>query len=170
MNKIFHFLIGKQNRKIPFAILVYFFATFVIVRAFVYAGAYGIIPEISIFIKGIQIHHLNFGIFILAIVGYLALVRKNNTSPLKIAKIYGIGLALAFDEFGMWLHLENNYLLRQSYDAVIIITVILFNTVYLNHIWKKIIEQHIILGRKILAAFRKDVEIKSRKILTREKK
>lgn len=169
MNKIFRFFIAKHNRKTPFVILVYFFATFIIVRAFVYAWTYGFIPEIALVIKGIEIHHLNFGIFILAVAGYLALVKEKEDSRLKIAKIYGIGLALAFDEFGMWLHLENNYWLRQSFDGIIIITVILINVVYLNHIWQKIIEQHVILGRKILNKFRKDVEVKSKKILTGKK-
>ncbi|MCK4454293.1 hypothetical protein KAU51_03020 [Candidatus Parcubacteria bacterium] len=169
MNKLYYNLFGKHNRKIPFVILVYFFATFVIIRVLVYAWTYGYIPEISLMIKGIEIHHFNFGIFILAIVGFLLLTYKNQENHLRIAKIYGIGLALAFDEFGMWLHLDNNYLLRQSYDAIIIIAVLFLNMVYLNHIWKKIIEQHIILGRKILSAFRKDVETKSRKILTRTK-
>ncbi len=134
-------------------VLIYFFATFIIVRACVYAWTYDIIPEITITIKGIEIHHLNYGIFILAIVGYWALVNNKEKSRIKIAKFYGIGLALAFDEFGMWLHLENNYWLRQSYDAIIIITVALLNIVYLNRIWKKIIEKHICLGKKILNKF-----------------
>jgi len=169
MNKIYYNLFGKHNRKFPFIVLVYFLTTFVIVRILVYAWTYGYIPEISLMIKGIEIHHFNFGIFILAIVGYLLLINEKEKNRLKIAKIYGVGLALAFDEFGMWLHLDNNYLLRQSYDAIIIIAVLFLNMVYLNHIWRKIIEQHIILGRKILAAFRKDVETKSRKILTKTK-
>lgn len=147
MGKIYHNLIKKHNQKIPFVILVYFFATFVAIRALVYAWAYNIVPEFSLVIKGIQIHHLNFGIFILAFVGYWLLVRKSNR--FKMAKIYGIGLALAFDEFGMWLHLQNDYWIRHSYDAIIIITVTLLNIVYLGHIWQKIIKKNIIWGRKI---------------------
>jgi len=169
MNKLYYNLFGRHNRKVPFIVLVYFFATFVIARILVYAWTYGYIPEISLVIKGIEIHHFNFGIFILAIVGYLLLVSEKEKNRSRIAKIYGIGLALAFDEFGMWLHLDNNYLLRQSYDAIIIIGVLFLNIIYLSHIWKKIIEQHIILGRKILASFRKDVETKSRKIFIKKK-
>jgi hypothetical protein len=169
MNKIYYILFGKHNGKIPFTILVYFLATFAIIRALVYAWTYGYIPELSLVIKGVEIHHFNFGIFILAIVGYLLLITEKEKSRLKLAKIYGIGLALAFDEFGMWLHLADNYWLRQSYDAIIIISVIFLNIVYLNNIWRKIIQQHILLAKKILAAFREDIETKSRKILTREK-
>lgn len=165
MNKLYYNLFGKHNRKVPFVVLVYFFATFIIVRTLVYVWTYGYIPELSLMIKGIEIHHFNLGIFILAVVGYLLLISEKEENRLKLAKIYGIGLALAFDEFGMWLHLEDNYWLRHSLDAVIIISIVLFNIIYLNHIWRKIIEQYTILGRKILAAFCKDVETKSRKIL-----
>ncbi len=153
MNNFYNNLIKKHNKKIPFIILVYFSATFILVRTAVYAWIYNIIPEINIFIKGIEIHHLNFGIFILAITGFLSLISKKDVNRVKIAKIYGIGLALAFDEFGMWLHLENNYWLRPSYDGIIIITVALLNIIYLNDMWKKIIEQHINLVKKILNKF-----------------
>jgi hypothetical protein len=35
--------------------------------------------------------------------------------------LYGIGLALTFDEFGMWLHLGGPYWQRASFDAVVVI-------------------------------------------------
>jgi len=35
--------------------------------------------------------------------------------------IYGIGLGLTFDEFGMWLHLNGDYWQRASFDAVIVL-------------------------------------------------
>jgi hypothetical protein len=157
MRKILHYLIHKHitkhDRKIPFAIFVYFFTTFALLRIFIYAWTYGYIPEISVVIRGVEIHHLSYGIFILAIVGYWALTNTKEETRVKIAKIYGIGLALAFDEFGMWLHLENDYFLRQSYDIMIIITAWLINAVYLSHIWKKIFDGYVKLGRKILNKF-----------------
>ncbi len=39
--------------------------------------------------------------------------------------IYGVGLGLTFDEFGMWLHLGGPYWQRASYDAVITIASVL---------------------------------------------
>lgn len=36
-------------------------------------------------------------------------------------RTYGIGLALTFDEFGMWLHLGGSYWQRASFDAVVVI-------------------------------------------------
>jgi len=38
---------------------------------------------------------------------------------------YGIGLALTFDEFGMWLHLGGGYWQRASFDAIIVLAALL---------------------------------------------
>ena len=37
------------------------------------------------------------------------------------ALLYGFGMALTFDEFGMWLHLGGSYWQRGIFDAVIVI-------------------------------------------------
>jgi len=37
------------------------------------------------------------------------------------ALVYGVGLALTFDEFGMWVHLGGPYWQRASFDAVVLI-------------------------------------------------
>jgi hypothetical protein len=37
------------------------------------------------------------------------------------AALYGAGLALTFDEFGMWVHLGGSYWQRASFDAVVVI-------------------------------------------------
>ena len=37
------------------------------------------------------------------------------------ALFYGFGMALTFDEFGMWLHLGGSYWQRASFDAVIVL-------------------------------------------------
>jgi hypothetical protein len=42
-------------------------------------------------------------------------------TPPAAAVIYGIGLGLTFDEFGMWLHLNGDYWQRASFDAVIVL-------------------------------------------------
>ena len=83
-------------------ILVSFLATFITARLIVFLIIYNYIPDLYIFIRGTHIHHLNFGIFLLSAVGaYLLLMRPvGRTFPLA-AVLYGIGLALTFDEFGM---------------------------------------------------------------------
>lgn len=122
-------------------ILVSFLLTFIFVRIYVRLGEIGILDDPNLYIKGYHIHHLNYGIFILAINGLLALFFLNTKNRLKIGVLYGIGLALTFDEFGMWLKLENDYYTRLSYDAVIVIIIILSSMVYIPSFWYKIIHQ-----------------------------
>jgi hypothetical protein len=52
---------------------------------------------------------------------YLLLARPTNNRLYWISLLYGIGLALTFDEFGMWLHLGGSYWQRVSFDAVVVI-------------------------------------------------
>ncbi len=51
-----------------------------------------------------HIHHYVYGIFILTIAGYLALIYKSDRASLWTALLYGLGVGLTFDEFGMWLN------------------------------------------------------------------
>jgi len=150
----------KHNKKVTFEILVYFLVTFIAVRILVYAFLNNIIHPFYLLLRGIHIHHLNFGILILAIVGYWALANQKENRRLKIAKLYGIGLALTFDEFGMWFALSDNYWMRLSYDAIIIISAIFLNIIYFGSIWQKIIGKNIIWGKKIAEIIRKKISKK----------
>lgn len=55
-------------------------------------------------IPGMHIHHYVYGIFILAAAGYLALIFKSDLATRWIALLYGLGIGLTFDEFGMWVN------------------------------------------------------------------
>lgn len=140
MGGFYYRLIAKHKRRMSFAILASFLLTFVIVRVYVGLGKIGFIEDPNLYIRGYHIHHLNYGIFILAISGLLALFFLNTKNRLRIGVLYGIGLALTFDEFGMWLKLEDDYWSRLSYDAIIIITVIFASMVYLPSFWHKLID------------------------------
>jgi len=122
-----------------FVILTSFLFTFIFARIYVTLGAVGIIEDPNLYIKGYHIHHLNYGIFILAITGLLALFFLNTRNRLKIGVLYGIGLALTFDEFGMWLKLDQDYWSRLSYDAIVVITIIFSSMVYLPSFWYRLI-------------------------------
>jgi hypothetical protein len=54
-------------------------------------------------VPGMHIHHYVYGIFMLAAAGYLALIFRGDRARLWIALLYGLGLGLTFDEFGMWI-------------------------------------------------------------------
>jgi len=123
-----------------FTVLVSFLSTFIFVRIYVVLGTVGIINDPELYIKGYHIHHLNYGIVILAIAGFFALIFQNTKNRLKIGALYGLGLGLTFDEFGMWLKLENDYWTRMSYDAVIIIGLIFASVVYIPSFWHSLIK------------------------------
>src|SRR5215813_8707428 len=55
-------------------------------------------------VPGIHIHHYVYGIFILTTAGYLALIFKSPRATSWIALMYGLGVGLTFDEFGMWFN------------------------------------------------------------------
>jgi hypothetical protein len=79
-------------------------------------------PDIYLHVRDTHVHHLNYGIFLLAGVGaYLLFKSGPEVTPPAAAVIYGIGLGLTFDEFGMWLHLNGDYWQRASFDAVIVL-------------------------------------------------
>jgi hypothetical protein len=72
---------------------------------------------------GTHVHHLNYGIFLLAVVaGYSVLRRPTGRAAKVTALLYGVAMGLTFDEFGMWLHLGGSYWQRASVDAVIVIS------------------------------------------------
>ncbi len=99
-----------------------FVLTFIASRALVVLTAADFLPELHLQLGDTHVHHLNFGIFILAATGaYLLFVRPAGRALRAAALIYGFGLALTFDEFGMWLHLEDVYWQRASFDAVVVI-------------------------------------------------
>jgi hypothetical protein len=107
-------------------ILASFLFTFMTARTTVYLILARHIPDLHLYIGGTHIHHLNYGIFLLSAVGaYLLLVRPTAKGLHRVCVLYGIGLALTFDEFGMWVHLGGSYWQRASFDAVVVIAAFL---------------------------------------------
>lgn len=103
-------------------VLVAFLMTFTFVRIMIFQIMDRRLPDMFVYVKGTHVHHLNFGIFLLSIVGaYLLFGRPRGHKPDWAAVLYGIGLALTFDEFGMWLHLGGGYWQRASFDAITVV-------------------------------------------------
>ena len=104
-------------------ILGTFLFTFIVARVIVFLILSRRIPDIYLHLGGTHIHHLNYGIFLLAGVGAYLLLGGPMKEGLHWASLlYGVGLALTFDEFGMWLHLGGSYWQRASFDAVVVIS------------------------------------------------
>lgn len=65
----------------------------------------------------LHVHHFTYGVFILFAAGYLGLVARQAQKKFWIALLLGFGLGLAMDEFGMWLKLRDDEIVRWSYDG-----------------------------------------------------
>ena len=111
---------SKHLRRV---VLTSFVVTFVCARTIVLLIMEREIPDLYLHMGGTHVHHLNYGIFLLSIVGAVLLFAP--PAPGKkldvVAIFYGMGLTLTFDEFGMWLHLGGSYWQRASFDAVTIL-------------------------------------------------
>lgn len=103
--------------------LLAFLCTFMVARVLVFLIMSRRIPDLYLYLGGNHVHHLNYGIFLMSGVGaYLLFVGPTNRALTAAAVIYGIGLALTFDEFGMWLHLGGSYWQRASWDAIVVLS------------------------------------------------
>ena len=99
-----------------------FIVTFVLARVFVFLIMSKTMPNMYFFMHGTHVHHLNYGIFLLAMVGGYSIFRRPIGRTAEItALLYGMAMGLTFDEFGMWLHLGGSYWQRASVDAVIVV-------------------------------------------------
>ena len=102
-----------------------------------------------------HVHHLNYGIFLLAAVGgYSIFVRPDGRTAEVVALLYGLAMGLTFDEFGMWLHLGGSYWQRASVDAVIVVAAVIGLVAYApslerferHHFWGFIVLVTVITG------------------------
>jgi hypothetical protein len=118
---------ARIRRQLARQVLAAFTFTFVIARILVILIMSGKLPpELFFHVNGTHVHHLNYGIFLLSISGAILIFNRPQGRNLTIvAWVYGIGLGLTFDEFGMWLHLGGLYWQRASYDAIVVIAALL---------------------------------------------
>jgi hypothetical protein len=117
---------GRSTAAVARVVLACFLLAFVSARVLVLLIMTRHVPDLYVHAGGTHVHHLNFGIFLLSGVGaYLLFGRPYGRAISIAAGVYGVGLGLTFDEFGMWLHLGGPYWQRASFDAVIVIGALL---------------------------------------------
>jgi hypothetical protein len=118
--------VHTEKRQLARLVLFTFVVTFILARLVVLLIMTRHIPSLYLHGGHTHIHHLNYGIFMLTLVGAFLLFRQPKGRALRLAAlVYGVGLALTFDEFGMWLHLGGPYWQRASFDAVVVIVALL---------------------------------------------
>jgi hypothetical protein len=82
----------------------------------------------DVYIGGVHIHHQVWGILLVMVTGLLEF-RFHPSSPWAevLAALFGVGAALALDEFALWLHVDDVYWSpegRKSIDAVLVALVV----------------------------------------------
>lgn len=109
-------------------------------------------PDLFLHLGGTHVHHLNYGIFLLsAVAGVLLFANLTEKQRNLFAVLYGFGMALTFDEFGMWLHLGGSYWQRASFDAVIVVLSV-FGLIAFMPNWRRLRSHHFIVGGILLIA------------------
>ncbi len=127
------FLRPPSQSTIPFLTLFSFLCWFVISRVFVH-----FFPGFYLTINDDHVHHFAYGIIMLSILAYVFLAYPlSRPSRLRGAILLGVALSWAYDEFAMWITLEDIYYDRRSYDAILIIVLIFLNLIYLPSFWAK---------------------------------
>lgn len=122
---------ASESARLARLALFAFILTFVAARILVFLIMARRMPNLYFFLHGTHVHHLNYGIFLLAGVGAYLLLRLPTGRSLRGGALaYGIALALTFDEFGMWLHLGGSYWQRVSIDAIIVVAALLALVAY----------------------------------------
>lgn len=118
---------------IPFLVLTSFLVWLTLARIWTH-----FFPNSVITIKGIHVHHYAYGIVLLSLLAFIFLTFKlSHTWRLRFAPLLGLALASAYDEFAMWLLLENAHQDPRNLDAVVVVMLILLNAVYFQTFWKK---------------------------------
>jgi hypothetical protein len=118
--------VGAQTTHAARWTLAAFLVTFVAARILVFLIMSRTLPNFYVYLGGTHVHHLNFGIVLLSLVGAWLLFHRPQGRQMSLAAtVYGVGLALTFDEFGMWVHLGGSYWQRASFDAVVVVAAIL---------------------------------------------
>ena len=130
---MFQFLRPPSKSTIPFLTLFSFLLWFTLGRAFTW-----LFPNFYLTINDRHIHHYAYGIIMLSILAYIFLAYPlSRPTRLRGAVLLGIALGWAYDEFAMWITLEDIYYDRRNYDAIVIIALILLNLSYLPSFWAK---------------------------------
>lgn len=98
-------------------------------------GTAWVVPVNEVWVRGYHVHHFFFGFLFLTIAGWLSLFSSYSRS--KIAVLYGVGLGIFVDEFGMLLT-EGDYFATSSYFIAVVFTSLVLAGLY----WDRLSEIH----------------------------
>src|SRR5215218_2313131 len=121
---------AEPGRECAFLVLLAFLASFLFIRTSARLMRSPHVPwwPGSVQARGVHIHHLVWGIWLVLVSGFAAFVSDLYSPWWQITSIaFGIGAGLTLDEFALWLYLRDVYWStegRDSIDAVILVTLL----------------------------------------------
>ena len=111
---------GRNSRSAVLAAIFAFVLTVVLAR---FVSLFWPRFHVDVY-PGLRTHHYVYGIFLLAIAGYLALLFKGPRATPWISLLYGLGLGLTFDEFGFWVNLNGGRGVRWNTNGLLMIAIL----------------------------------------------
>lgn len=146
----------KENRGkgIPFLITISFLLSFLFIRLivllvgsaeseFARVAKHGLRPEVDFYIGrniilfGYHIHHFYFGILLICVAGWVAIVGSPTLKKKHAAIIYGTGLGLFMDEIGLLLT-WGDYYSSLTYLLTILLVAVFLNVVFFPYFWEEV--------------------------------
>ena len=141
-----------KDKQIPFIITLSFLLSFLAIRLaviiagsaeseFAQAAKAGGLPDAQFYIGsnvilfGYHIHHFYFGILLICVAAWLAIVGTNTFSNKQVAVLYGVGLGLFLDEIGLLLT-WGDYHSSLSYTLSLLVLAIFLNILFFADFWK----------------------------------
>lgn len=131
--QIFKKLKPPPGSSILFIVFVSFLIWFAFWRIYLY-----FLPPLFFTVDGNHVHHYAYGFIILSVlVVFLISQPISKKTRLRLAPLVGIALALAYDEFAMWIKLEDAYFDRLNYDTIGFLSLVFLNAIYFPGFWAR---------------------------------
>lgn len=143
----------REDKRLPFIIASSFLLSIITIRLAVWiagsaesefaaAAKSGTLPETQFYIGsniilfGYHIHHFYFGILLLCVAGWLAIVGSQHFSLTYAAILYGAGLGLFLDEIGLLLT-WGDYYSNLTYVWVLLTLGLFMNIIFFDDFWRR---------------------------------
>lgn len=128
----------RRRKTAPFLIFISFILFFAISRLTVRT-----FPDFAIIIRQYHIHHFYYGIFLISVAAWIALVSNRQRLMSIAAVMFGAGLGLITDEIGLLLTcnsegLNCDYYARESFDIAVYIGLFFLAAIYFPPFWLKV--------------------------------
>ncbi|HKC19889.1 MAG TPA: hypothetical protein VKE27_09690 [Candidatus Dormibacteraeota bacterium] len=121
VRRLYSFHFRDERRERLFLTSLGFAVTVAIVRVVTLMIREGVGPVHNVTAGGLHIHHLVWGILLLLAVGFVWMLEVGVGSSWVAsltAIAFGVGAALALDEFALWLNLSDVYWQRQGRESL----------------------------------------------------